>query len=182
MALILPDQVQIKSVLVPLHLIPPETIKDLRDGYIKLAVEEAIRGTKGKRSLDIRDLFPSDIGLTNEVWYERTGSSDNTWENSAIATKTISDGRWICIWGVTDNSEVPSVSALRFNVGGSKVAMWHLDKLNGLWHKAAIAMSPIIVSEGITLTIEHYVKVASSQTELVYDGCVVEVSGKKLRA
>jgi len=182
MALLLPDQVQIQSVLVPLHLMPEQRIADLRDGYIKLVVETALAGTKARKLLDVRDLLPSDIGLTNEVWYERTGSSKNTWENSAIASKTIADGRWICIWGVTDNSEVPSVSALRFDVGGSKVALWHLDKLNGLEHKAAIALSPVIVSEGISLTIEHYVKVASSQTELIYDGCVVEVSGKKLRA
>jgi len=174
--------VNIQSVLIPLHLLPPEKIDDWRNGFIQLAIEAAAEGTKGEKRLDVRDLMPSDIGLTNEVWYERTGATKNTWENSAIATKKIADGRWICIWGVTDNSEVPSVSALRFDAGGSKVAMWHLDKLNGLQHKAAIAMSPVIVSEGISLTIEHYIKVASSQTELIYDGCVVEVTGKKLKA
>lgn len=178
----IPELVNITSVLLPLHLIPPERIADLRDGFIQLTIEKAVEGTEGKKKLDVRDLMPSDIGLTNEVWYERTGATKNTWENSAIASKKIADGRWICIWGVTDNSEVPSVSALRFDAGGSKVALWHLDKLNGLQHKAAIAMSPVIVSEGISLTIEHYVKVAASQTELVYDGCVVEISGKKLRA
>jgi len=176
------ELVNIQSVLVPLHLLPPEKIDDWRNGFIRLAIEAAVEGTNGEKKLDVRDLMPSDIGLTSEVWYERTGATKNTWENSAIASKKIADGRWICIWGVTDNSEVPSVAALRFAAGGSKVAMWHLDKLNGLQHKAAIAMSPVIVSEGISLTIEEYVKVANSQVELIFDGCVVEISGKKLRA
>jgi len=179
---ILNELVQIESVLVALHLLTAERIQDLRDGFTMKTIDEAIRAKGGRKNLDVRDLMPSDIGLTNEVWYERTGSSDNTWENSAIASKSIGKERWICIWGITDNSEVPSVSALRFDVGGSKVALWHLDKLNRLEHRAAIAMSPVIISEGISLTIDHYVKVASSQVEICYDGCVVEVSGKKLRA
>lgn len=179
---ILNELVQIESVLVALHLLTPERIQDLRDAFTMTAIDAAVKATEGKKRLDVRDLMPSDIGLTNEVWYERTGTSDNTWENSAIASKAIGRDRWVCIWGITDNSEVPSVSALRFDVGGSKVALWHLDKLNRLEHRAAIAMSPVIVSETINLTIEHYVKVASSQVEICYDGCVVEVSGKKLRA
>lgn len=173
--------VTIESVLIPIHLIPDSVINDWREDFLKKVIETAKTGMKGNVKMTVRDIIPSDLGLTNEVWYETTGASANTWENSAIATKAIADKTWVCIWGLTDNSETPSVSALRFDVGGAKQALWHLDKLNRLQHRVAIASKPIIIEPSLELTIEHFVKIANSGVDICFDGVVVEREGLTLR-
>lgn len=173
--------VTIESVLIPIHLIPDSVINDWREDFLKQVVEQAKTGLKGNVKMTVRDIVPSDLGLTNEVWYETTGATANQWEDSDIDSKAIEDKTWVCIWGVTDNSETPAVSAVRFDVGGAKLALWHLDKLNRLQHRTAIARSPIIIEPSLELTIEHYVKVANSGVDICFDGVVVEREGLTLR-
>jgi len=169
-----------RSILVPIHLVPVDKIDGIREATIKKREEIAGRDLPGDK-LITRDLMPSDLGLTNEVWYETTGATANQWEDSAIAANNIADNVFVCIWGVTDLSDEPAVSALRITVGGAKVAIWNLDKMIQMVHKAGTTLSPIIITQNTPITIEHFVKVANAGVEIAFDGCVVEKEGINLK-
>lgn len=169
-----------KSVLIPIHLIPESKFDAYREAAIAKVIEEATAALKGQR-LVVRDLMPTDLGLSNEVWYETTGATANQWENSDIADKEVADNTFVCIWGVTDLGEAPAVSALKFTIGGAEQAIWNLDKMIKMEHRAAIALSPLIISQNIALTIEHYVKQADAGVEIAFDGVVCEKEGLKLK-
>lgn len=172
----------LQSVLTPIRNMAPERLDGLQqlalDKLLEIA-EKELKGTE-KRFIQ-RDLMPTDLGLTNEVWDETTGDTANDWEDSDIASKTIADQRFIVIWGVIDASQTISVSALRFTVGSSKVAEWNLDKLAQDPNHQGVALSPIFISQNTPITIEHYVKVANSETELILVGAVCEKEGKILK-
>jgi hypothetical protein len=167
-------------VLLPIDLIPLEELSTIRVAALNTLIAEAQTQLPGL-TLVVRDLMPSVLGLSNEVWYETTGSSANTWENSSIASKTIADQTFVCIWGITILGDEPSVSALRFTIGHAKVAMWNLEKLFTMEHKAAVTLSPLIITQNVEITIERYVKVANAGVELVFDGAVCEKEGKNLK-
>ncbi len=175
--------VAINSILVPITTVPTSKIDSIREAVIAKLIELAMEALKlpddGK--LITRDLEPSDLGLTNEVWYETTGATANTWENSDIASKTIADERLVAITGVVDASEGTPVSALRFTVGSSKVAQWNLDRISKTLEREGVTLSPIIITPNQVVTIEHYVKVAGSGTEIGFVGVVCEKVGKTLK-
>lgn len=172
----------LQSVLTPIRNMAPERLDSLQQGALARLLEIAEKDLKGpEKRLIQRDLMPSDLGLTNEVWDETTGGTANTFENSDIASKTIADQRFIVIWGLIDASETISVSALRFTIGSSKVALWNLDKLAEDPNRQGVALSPIFISQNTPITIEHYVKVANSGTKLILVGAVCEKEGKTLK-
>jgi hypothetical protein len=162
-----------KSVLVPTDLLPSQEISLLIKNHIE-ATEVRARKDLPTARLVTRDLMPSDVGLSSEIWYETTGSSRNTWEDSDIASKSIADDTYVCIWGVTILSEDPAVSAIRIVVGDARKAQWTLDKILEHQVKVGIALSPVIISRNMTITVQHYVKVASAGFEMSLDGIVVE--------
>lgn len=169
------------SILMPADLMPPDSVKPL----IARAVEEvealAVSRLKGAR-VTVRDLLPSDLGLTNDVWYETTGATANQWENSDVADKEIADNTFVCIWGLTVLSDEPSVSAVKLKVSNAVKAIWALDKLVPRDVKVGIADSPIIITQNMKVTIQHYVKTANAGIEIAFDGCVVEKEGLKINA
>lgn len=172
---------KLQSVLNPIRNMAPERVDSLEEAALTKLQEIAERDLGDDKSLVIRDLIPSDLGLTYEVWFETTGATANTWENSDIADKTVADERFIVIWGIIDASETIAVSAIRFTVGGSQVAKWSLDKLAMDPNRQGAARSPIFISQNTDITIEHYVKVANSGTELIFVGAVCEREGKVLK-
>lgn len=169
-----------RSILVPIHLIPVDKIDSIRE-TARAKLEEIAARDFPNDILVTRDLMPTDLGLTNEVWYETTGATANRYEDSAIADKAIADNVFVCIWGVTDLSDEPAVSALRITVGSSKIAIWNLDKMIQMVHKAAITLSPIIITQNTKITIEHFVKIANAGVEIAFDGCVTEKEGINLK-
>lgn len=181
------ERVSINSVLVPAWLMPYHQINSIRQAALNSLLVAAHEGMVAGHKITVRDLRPTDVGLTNDVWQETTGATANTWENSAVAggtTYTIADDRFIVIWGLTYNlkdGDTPAVAAVRLEIGGSKVAIWHLDKLLQCQNKTAITLSPIIICQSIEIKIEHYVKVASAGVEIIYDGACAEKEGKLLR-
>jgi len=169
------------SVLMPIDLLPPGGPQLFIDAAIDKVEKTAIDRLKGAR-VTVRDLLPSDLGLTNDVWYETTGSSANTWEDSDIADKEIADNTFVCIWGVTILSNEPSVSALKVKISNAVKAIWSLDKLVDRDVKVAVVKSPIIITQNMRVTIQHYVKIANAGIEIAFDGCVVEKEGVKINA
>ena len=175
--------VAINSVLLPVCSVPPsmvvDTIEAARKKLIELATD-ALHKSEGE--LVIRDLFPTDLGLTYEHWFEKTGATANAWENTSIASKTMGDERFVAITGVLDLSVGTPASALRITVGGSKVAQWHLDKLaQQESRREGITLSPIIITQNQPITIDRYVKEINQGTEIVYQGLVCEKIGKVLK-
>jgi len=175
--------VAINSVLIPVRAMAPERVDSLEAVARSKLLEVAMRELKVKtdEKLVMRQMMPTDLGLTNEVWFETTGATAKQYETSGIASKEISDERFVAITGVLDNSEGAPVSALRFTVGGSKVAEWSLDRLSQDGYREGIALSPIIITQNQAVTIEHYVKTANSGTEIILIGIICEKVGKKLK-
>jgi len=175
--------IAINSVLLPVRVMAPERVDNLEEEARKKLLEVTLRELKGAREeqLVIRQMVPTDLGLTNEVWYETTGTTANTYEASGISEKTIANERFVAITGVLDNSEGAPVSALEFTVGSSKVAEWSLDRLIQDGYREGIALSPVIITQNQKVTIKHYVKIKSSGTEIILLGIVCEKVGKKLK-
>jgi len=169
------------SVLMPVDLLPPGGPQLLIDAAINKVEKTAVDRLKGAR-VTVRDLLPSDLGLTSDVWYETTGSSANTWEDSDIADKEIADNTFVCIWGVTILTDEPSVSAVKIKIANATKAIWALDKLAEREAKVAVAKTPIIITQNMKVTIQHYVKMANAGIEIAFDGCVVEKEGVKINA
>lgn len=174
--------VKIESILVPIGIMPKERIDDLNMAALRKLIEVTAEELKlDEDKLITRDLTPTDLGLTNEVWLDLTGGTENAWENSNIASKTIADERFIAITGVIDASDEPAVSALRFTVGGAKVARFSLDRINDQKVREGISLSPIIITQNQPVTMEFYVKNMNAQTEIKLVGIVCEKSGKTLK-
>lgn len=172
----------LQSVLTPIRNMAPERLDALQQEALAKLLEIAETDLRGpEKRLILRDLMPTDLGLSNESWFETTGGTPNAFEDSEIASKTIADQRFIVIWGLIDASEAIAVSALRFTVGSSKVALWSLDKLAMDPNRQGVALSPIFISQNTPITIEHYVKVANEGTELIFVGAVCEKEGKTLK-
>jgi hypothetical protein len=178
--------VTVVSVLVPEDFLAPETKELIMFKTLEMTVEKAREDTLGKKSLTVRDLLPQDIGFGNQAWNEQTGTTSNAYEDSQVASDSIADDTWIGICGVQDQSTIPSVSALRWDVGGTRVAQWNISMINSGDHpnKAGLTLSPIIVSRNKIVTIQHYIRQGGNRkgsTELAYIGYVVELEGLTLR-
>lgn len=176
------------SVLEPVAVLSDAERRAIREAALDSALVAAKNGLKGSNiKLTVRDLFPSDLGETNEQWADQTGTSANVWENSIIASETVADERFIAIYGVLDNSEIRGILAgLRFTFGRAIRAQWSLFKLasddNRIEGRTAYARSPIVLTQNTPFTIEMYLSgtlVSTSQSvSLHYLGYVVEKSGK----
>jgi len=170
-----------KSVLIPLENLSPPSAEAIRESATRKGLAEA-QAIMPDARLMIRDLFPTDLELTNEVWLEVTGGTANQWEDTSISDKKIDDDRVVIIWGVVDNSEVAgAVSGLKFKVGGATVHQWNLDKLIKLENRAALSLDPVIIPQGISITVQRYVKFTNQGVEIILDGCVIEKEGKVLK-
>jgi hypothetical protein len=156
-----------------------------------------------------RALVSGDIPPTNALrdWLETTGTTSETFVAAAIGDGTnIRDDTFIGIYGckwLAAPSRLlasirapyrPPVTAVRFTVGGSRVAEWDLyeiwrsvghvgpnssatEKLGGMIdYPVGIAESPILIGQGKGLLIEYYEQVPTTAQEFVLQllGIVVE--------
>jgi len=194
--------VGIVSVLVPVDEMRADRVDGIRRAAILQCAKVAAETLKGAK-LTVRDLVPTDLGLTNNEWTETTGATDNQWEDTSIADQTIDDDRFVVLWGCrfitlhqVSNVPAPPISALRIDVGGGLVAQWDLYPIVNSYtintgtaagEKAAIrpiagiTESPIIITQGIAVTIRRYVIETATTYKLAFDGAVAEKEGKVLK-
>lgn len=160
-----------------------------------------------------RSLHPGDMPPTTTTardWFETTGTTSETFVDAAIGDGTaIADDVFIGIYGgqfqSSENRDeaginIPlrlPVTAVRFVVGGTRVAEWDL---NAIWKTVVrgiastsstskvagqidwpvgIAESPIYIMQNKTLLIQYYEEAPNSATDFVFQflGVVVEKRG-----
>ena len=131
----------------------------------------------------IRDLKPSDLGETNEVWAETITAAGNAYQNSQISSQSTADMKVIGIYGVLDLSYHQWVSAIRITGGAAVRAEWSLFPFLGaldsdLKARTGFAMTPIILGENTPIKVEYYVRAGWPQqirgVELVLLGVTAE--------
>ena len=179
------------SVLVPVAQMPLERIDGIKAAAIKKLLQLAEEAMPGKK-LIIRDLTPQDLQATNNEWTETSGT-DNTWADTTI-TGTLADDRWVAIVGlkILSGHLTPPISALRFDVGGSKVAVWDLYKAFASYilttsgavqhnNPECITEGPIIITKNTPFTISEYVIEATTAYKAAFLGFVCEAEGKTIK-
>jgi len=117
----------------------------IRNEIIRRLVQQATIELKlAPSKLVVRDIRPAgDLDFSTEDWGEITGSTSGTYET--MTSGTMGDNRYIGIFGVKDNSESPSVSQLRFNIGGGERAIWNIQAVNEDDGKVAISPTGIVI-------------------------------------
>ena len=182
------------------------------DGIIKHVISQltwmAVAQT-GEADWICRALVSGDIPPTNALrdWLETTGTTSETFVTGAIGDGTntrvetyigIYGAKWLAapsrlLAGIRAPYR-PPVTAVRFTVGGTRVAEWDLyeiwrsvshvgpnssatEKLGGMVdYPVGIAESPILISASKGLLIEYYEQVPTTAQEFVLQllGIVVE--------
>ena len=176
------------SVLVPAEFLG----EDQKSAMIYAAEEQVALAAKKHLSefaLTLRDLIPTDLGMSNDAWNETHTATDNAYQDSAISSKSVGDEKFIVVYGVQDFSTHNVISKVRFDVGGSKVAQIDLSKL---WapgsSRTGFLLGPLIFTQNAVVTMEVYPRqgasadggVFSSQIQLL--GILCERDGTSLKA
>ena len=176
----------------------PEVVTDLKAAAKHLAFIAARKAYPDRR-LVVRDMMAQDLKVTNIEWDDTSGGSADVWEDHQVASATIDDGKFIAIYGcrmmeIQIPDQLP-ITALKFTVGGSEVARWDLYKaygatadgvtlasmVGGFKPIACITDAPIVISEGISLTISQWVATITTTFVLALEGVVCELEGLTLK-
>lgn len=183
-------------------------IRHVIDMLMYYAVKDHGGGDWIARTLHAGDLPPT--GTTAQEWFETTGTTSETFVTAAIGNGTaIADNTYIGIYGAQFHSSEardgvaarapyrPPATAVRFTIGGSRVAVWDLytiwktvahigpdstptEKLGSdIDFPVGVAESPIFVAQEKTVLIEYYEQVPNTATDFVLQlhGVVVERRG-----
>ena len=185
----------LESTLLRVDEMKPDRVDDIKRAA-KYAVFAKARKAYPNAKLIIRDLFVTDVGLT--TWEDSAASSG--WQNHVLVSKTIGDGRFIAITGMrmltANDMDLPPILGLRWTVGGAVVALWDIHKAYtimtdgltianitsfGPMPYACITESPIIISEGIVVTLDQYEE-GAVMFVMPLEGYVCELEGKTIKA
>ncbi len=144
---------------------------------------DASRGTNyALDKLIVRDIRPlttvGDLDYTYEDWSETTGATANAWETMSTGTNV--DQRWIGFYGVRIDPDSFSITALRFNIGGSDRVIWELQALGEEDGYTGFCPSVIVIPPNAPYTISRWVRSVSSIDKTVLKGVVIEPRGKML--
>lgn len=177
---------QTVSVLRAARFLEPGEIQRLFDVAQQQLEESAYASLGPTQPIVIRGLRPSDLGETNDIWAETVTAVANAYQNSQIANQTIPDDTVVCLYGIVDTSEPQMVTSLRVRSGQGTRAEWDMFPIisndTRIESRTAYATSPVIITKGINVTIQYYVRQASPQVvsgvEIVILGLVAEKIGK----
>ena len=198
-----------KSILRQAELMQASRV----DGIVKHVIEQLMWmavNESGEQQWVARALNADDMpGGTTRQWLETTGTTSDGFVAAALGDGTaLADDTYIGIYGAqfkataprdftmpaTLASTRPPVTAVRFIVGGTRVAEWDLysiwnatshvgpnstatEKLgSGLTYPIGIAESPVLIGKQKNLLVEFYEEVATTATTFVLQflGIVVE--------
>jgi hypothetical protein len=189
--------VEILSVLCPqIPGIKDEVIEAVRNATIVAAVNKAAEKWLGQK-LTVRDLNASDMSYTNNIFTETSNATANAWNAMGFGSFTVATGTILGIYGlglsvVHDGTiDYFPITGVRIEVGGARVAQWHVQSLASISSGATTAQqnvhfgitkSPIIVQEDLTVTIYEYTRTANTVYEPCWLGVTVEKLGITLRA
>ena len=173
-----------------IQLIPAAELAPGQIGAIRNQLKNAVLGIACNElqmtsdRMVVRDINPlvtiGDLDFTYWDWNEVTGASA-TWET--MSTGTMADQRWLVIYGVMDDDDFRSCSALKFNIGGADRVIWSLQQLPGPSTNAGVTgVSPggVVIPPNAPYTISRYVRSINTPTHLILKGFVCEPRGKVL--
>ena len=164
--------------LIPKSELAPGQAAAVRNEIIGQVLQRAANELKMTiDKLVVRDIRPkSDLDYTYEDWRETTGATADAYET--MSTGTLADQRWIVIFGVKDDVDNRSCTAIKINVGGADMAIWTLQQLGEEDNMVGISPGGVVIPPNAPYTISRFVRSASSTSNLVLKGVVIEPRGK----
>lgn len=167
--------------LIPMQELATGQTAAIRNGAIAAVLAEVSKKLRiSPEKLVVRDIRPKeDLDYTYTTWFESTGATAAQYET--MSSGTMSDRRFIGLYGVKDDSEVTNVTKIRIKVGNSVKAIWHLQNLYSEGGpRIGFCPSVVIIPQNSPYTIERYIHNASSPAQIILKGFVVEPYGKVL--
>ena len=171
------------SQLIPFSELAPGQAAKVRSDIVGTLVAEACKIlNKTQDALVVRDIrAASDIALYSkgaavavEDWGCVTGATINAYET--MATGTMTDMRWVGIFGVTIN-EYCACTALKFNIGGSDRIIWQMQSLREDDYWTGFSPAGVIIPPNAPYTISRWVRHASDSAFIFLKAVVVEPRG-----
>ena len=147
---------------------------------VRKRVEELTATRVAPKGVTVRDLLPSDCGLsTNEEWTFTSGSSAGSFD---MVDTTVPDNKYFAIYGVANQGTTEIINAINVKVGGSDKRRWCIQPMYALQDKILIFPHDevIIIQENSDFTISGYADTASTTQELILLGVVGEQKGKTI--
>ena len=183
-----------ESVVRPANQLGIAHIDDIYNNAREAIYAAHISAMGGEGNYIVRQLLPSDLNESNEVWAETVTASGSSYQDSQIAGQTIPDDTTVCLYGLIDTSDPQAVTQLRITSGQGVRAIWDLFPIIGsdptvsgsVICRTMYAMTPVIITRNINVKIEYYVRAFSPQVirgvEIAILGLVVENSGGNVQA
>lgn len=163
-----------RSVSIPSAELSVDEYRAIRQEAVR-KIEDAIKA-KGKSPADyaIRDLQPTDLGFSNDVW-KYTYSAATTEEN--IVNMTIGDDTFIAIYAVANRSTNPVTTRLTFYKGTIPLKKINVEDMYVEDVPKKVLDEPLVWSESDILKIVGYAESASTD-RLIFKGFIAEPKGK----
>ena len=182
-----------ESVVRPANQLHVGHIEDIYNEAREAVYSAHLQAMGGDGNYIVRQLLPSDLNESNEVWAETVTASGSAYQNSAVADQTIPDDTTVCMYGLIDTSDPQAVTQLRVTSGQGVRAIWDLFPIIGsnpsisgdIICRTMYAMTPVIITRNINIKIEYYVRAFSPQVirgaEIAILGLVVENQGVNIQ-
>ena len=181
------------SVLRNADYMRPERIDGILKRTLNKLVEVAQEDMPGV-NITVRDLVPADMpNQSNNEWTETSGSDNAYADQSLIDGSAIADETFIAIYGCQflTGHTTPPITALRLEVGASRVAQWNLYSIIRAYtlttsgatdHPSPLGITenPIIIRQNQTLLAQEYTIEATTAYKLAFFGFVAEKAGKTI--
>jgi len=183
-----------ESVVRPANQLHVGHIEDIYNQAREATYAAHVNAMGGDGNYIVRQLLPSDLNETNEVWAETVTASGSAYQSSQIADQVIPDDTTVCLYGLIDTSDPQAVTQLRVTTGQGVRAIWDLfpiigsdpGKSGSIICRTMYAMTPVIVTRNLNIKIEYYVREFSPQVirgvEIAILGLVIENSGLNIQA
>ena len=173
----------VEIMLIPEAELATGQAAAIRNAARKAVVEKASVELKvAPEDLLVRDINPkTDLDYSRATWDEKTGTTADAYET--MSTGTMTDKRYMGIYGVKDTSSCLSVTLLKITVGNSIKAIWNLENLyssNSGEVRNGFCPSVVIIPQNVPYTISRYVIQTDSPAQIALRGFVVEKVGKVL--
>ena len=182
--------VQTESIVRPRHELSVGHIEAIYSQAQEQLVQEFYRA-QGDSNVPtvVRNLLPSDLNESNNIWAETVTASGSAYQDSQVAGQNIPDDKAIVMFGLIDTSDPQAVTQLRISSGQGVRAIWDLSSIigsnpnisGGIECRTMYAMTPIIITQNINIKIEYYVRAFSPQVirgvEIAILGLVAEKVG-----
>ncbi len=188
--------VSIVSLLIPTDEFLPQidrTRQDCMTAGLSRAVEVFGEGQR----FTIRDLNASDMGSPLNVFTETSHATISQWNAMANCNAfTVARATVLCIYGIkiytlSDAAILfAPITGVRIDVGGARIAQWQVQSIDQYIPATSttttrgycgVTMSPVVVSEDITVTMFEYTRTASKVYTPVWMGMAIEKEGVTLK-